>query len=148
MTQTITINPDQHSALLYRGLASLKTSLATLVPWGPYSIDNAIDLQGYHARFNLTSARVLRARLEIFSASLADYEDVNGEPHPLDDEFFMVENVTQAARMHLLDVPFMAMDPLHASGGDLDMWNASKIIAQGGSNLPRMGAALAPFFIN
>ena len=146
--QTITINPDQHSAMLYRGLASLKTSLATLVPWGPFSIDNTIDLQGYHARFNLTSARVLRSRLEIFSASLEDFEEVNGEPHPLDDEFFMVENVTQAARMHLLDVPFMAMDPLHASGGDLDMWNKSVIVAQGGSNLPRMGAALAPFFIN
>ena len=148
MSALITINPDQHSAMLYRGLASLKTSLATLVPWGPFDIDNAIDLQGYHARFNLTSSRVLRARLEVFSASLADYEDVNGEPHPLDDEFFMVENVTHAAQKHLLDVPFMAMDPLHASGGDLDMWHASKIVAQGGSNLPRMGAALAPFFIN
>jgi len=148
MSALITINPDQHSAMLYRGLASLKTSLATLVPWGPFDIDNAIDLQGYHARFNLTSSRVLRARLEVFSASLADYEDVNGEPHPLDDEFFMVENVTHAAQKHLLDVPFMAMDPLHASGGDLDMWNRSLSVAQGGSNLPRTGAALAPFFIN
>jgi len=146
--QKLTINPDQHSAMLYRGLASLKTSLATLVPWGPFSIDNTIDLQGYHARFNLTSSRVLRARLEIFSASLEDFEDVNGYAHPLDDEFFMVENVTQAAQKHLLDVPFTAMDPLHASGGDLDMWKSSVIVAQGGSNLPRMGAALAPFFTN
>ena len=146
--QKLIINPDQHSAMLHRGLASLKTSLATLVPWGPYSIDNTIDLQGYHARFNLTSSRVLRARLEIFSASLADFEEVNGYTHPLDDEFFMVENVTQAAQKHLLDVPFMAMDPLHASGGDLDMWNMSVQVAQGGSNLPRVGAALSPFFIN
>ena len=148
MTNQQTIDFDLQDAMLRRNYDSLTTALATLVPWGPYSISDRIDLQSYHSKFNLLSGRVLQARLEVVSANLADWEYHNsGIKHELDDDFYQLEDVTQAARLHLLDVPFDAMDPLHASGGNVDQWNFGKLIAQGGSNLIFSGPALAPFFI-
>lgn len=148
MTNQQSISIDMQDAMLRRNFDSLTTALAVLVPWGPYSISDRIDLQSYHSKFNLLSARVLSARLEVVSANLADWEYHNsGIRHELDDAYYELEDVTEAARMHLLDVPFDAMDPLHASGGNVEQWEFGKTIAEGGSNLQFSAAALAPFFI-
>ena len=148
MTNQQTIDIDMQDAMLRRNFDSLTTTLAVLVPWGPYSISDRIDLHSYHSKFNLLSARVLSARLEVVSANLADWEyHSSGIKHELDDDFYQLEDVTAAARMHLLDVPFDAMDPLLASGGNVDLWEGGRIIAEGGSNLKFSAAALAPFFL-
>lgn len=146
-TQTI-IPQDMQDAMLRRNYENLTTTLALLVPWGPYKISDRIDLQSYHSRFNLTSSRVLTQRVRVVAANLSDWEYEYGSPHELDIDFHTLEDVTVAARNHLLDVPFSAMDAELASGGNTAQWNFGKLIAAGGSNLFCSGLALKPFFFN
>ena len=144
-----TITHEQQSAMIHRNYDNLTTTLALLVPWSPFSISTRIDLQSYHSRFNLTSSRVLSQRFHVFAANLADWDHHHGDTlgaHELDAQFDLVQNVVDAATKHLLDVPFSAMDPELASGGNREQWETGKLIAAGGSNLELSGIALRPFF--
>ena len=148
MTNQLNVSKQMQCEMLTRNYQSLTTTLALLVPWSNFKIADRIDLQSYHSKFNLRSARVLMARLNVFAANLADWEHNHGTPHLLDDVFHEVEDVAHAARMHLLDVPFPAMDALQASGGNVEQWQFGKAFAEGANpDMKLSGLALRPFFI-
>ena len=135
-----------HDMLLMDNLGSLKTTLALLIPDGPYGAPSASALASYKNKFNLLSADVLRQRLEVYCAGLTDWEEIYSTTHSADLEFHDIEALTRVACSRLLDVPWNPMDLNTFTSGNKNCISSIKKTCNGKSSLRLTAHALRPFF--
>jgi len=135
-----------HDLLLMDNLSSLKTTLAALIPEGPYSAPSASAISSYKNKFNLLSADVLRQRLEVYCAGLTDWEENYSTTHSADLEFHDVEALSQVAYSRLLDVRWDPMDLNIFTAGNKSCASLIKNTCDGKGSLRLTTHALRPFF--
>lgn len=140
------ISKTDHDGLIRRNFNCLTPVLSVLVPSSPFTLQSEKSLDTYSVQYNFQSSRVLRNRLELFSASLQDWEDLYGERHELDDRFWMTENVTQAARSRLLDVAYNPINVDVMTMGDKHRAASFMAVATGATNLKHTGLAARELF--
>lgn len=143
-----------HSAMIDRTAASLMTSLSLLIPESGFSA--TLSHTAYFTRYNMQGDTLMQARKESIGAMLCDYERIYGEPHPLDNDWFLLENVADAASNRLFPsktiVPVdqnLALEGLSTADTDhpgVQMFREVQRIATDAENWPLSCEALRPFF--
>lgn len=143
---------ETHSAIIQRTADSLITSLSLLMPESGFTA--RLDHTSYFTRYNMQGELLMRARKASLGALLCDYERNYGEPHELDDDWFMIENVADAASMRLYPNPIVPVDQNKALQGAMGehsegarMFREIQAIAAGRhGDWSLSSVALRPFF--
>ena len=141
-----------HSAIIQRTADSLITSLSLLMPES--GLTARLDHTSYFTRYNMQGEALMRARKASLGALLCDYERNYGVAHEVDNDWFMIENVADAASMRLYSNPIVPVDQnkaLHGAMGEHSegarMFREIQAIAAGRhGDWSLSSVALRPFF--
>lgn len=143
---------ELHNTLIQRTADSLITTLSLLMPESGFSA--RLDHTSYFTRYNMQGEALMKARKASLGALLCDYERIYGEPHEIDDSWFLLENVADAASARLYTNPIVPVDQEQALRGSMGehsegavMFREIQAIAAGRNGQWSLSAiALKPFF--
>jgi hypothetical protein len=144
-----------HSAMIERTASSLITSLSLLIPESGFKAE--LSHTSYFTRYNMQGTTLMKARKESLGAMLCDYARKYKEPHPVDADWFLIENVADAASNRLFphseivpvdhDLALEGLRTIDTAHEGVQMFNEIRRIATGNlSDWPLSCVALRPFF--
>jgi hypothetical protein len=143
---------QMHDTLIQRTADSLITSLSLLIPESGFTA--RLDHTSYFTRYNMQGEALMKARKASLGALLCDYERNYGVAHAVDDDWFLIENVADAASKRLYTNPIQPVDQdkaLEGASGEhsegAKMFREIQALASGRNGDWSLSAiALRPFF--
>ena len=143
---------QMHATLIQRTADSLITTLSLLIPESGFKA--RLDHTSYFTRYNMQGEALMRARKASLGALLCDFERNYGVAHDVDADWFIIENVADAASQRLYTNPIQPVDQNKALEGSMGehsegakMFREIQALAAGRTGDWSLSAvALRPFF--